>query len=50
MRLLLQDAHSFIDRGGFHKKADLIRWVHENAQMPAGRYWDLQLVQNFGAP
>jgi hypothetical protein len=43
-------AQQFIDRGGFVKKADLIRWVHENATMPAGRYWDLQLVQNYIYP
>ena len=43
-------AQQFIDRGGFVKKADLIRWVHENATMPAGRYWDLQLVQNYVYP
>ena len=34
---------------GFVKKADLIRWLHETAEMPAGRYWDLQLVQNYQA-
>ena len=43
-------AQQFIDRGGFEKKADLIRWVHETATMPAGRYWDLQLVQNYIYP
>ena len=43
-------ARQFIDRGGFDTKAKLIRWVHENAQMPAGRYWDLQLVQNYVYP
>ncbi|HEY5349066.1 MAG TPA: hypothetical protein VIJ64_05010 [Candidatus Lustribacter sp.] len=43
-------AQQFIDRGGFVKKTDLIRWVHENATMPAGRYWDLQLVQNYIYP
>ena len=43
-------AQQFIDRGGFAKKADLIRWVHETATMPAGRYWDLQLVQNYVYP
>src|SRR5207249_1108886 len=36
-------ARQFIDRGGFDTKAKLIRFVHETAQMPAGRYWDLQL-------
>jgi hypothetical protein len=40
-------ARQFIDRGGFDTKAKLIRWVHETAEMPAGRYWDLQLVQNY---
>ncbi len=29
-------ARQFIDRGGFEKKADLIRWIHETAEMPAG--------------
>ena len=43
-------AQQFLDRGSFYKKADLIRWVHENAEMPAGRYWDLQLVQNYVYP
>jgi hypothetical protein len=43
-------ARQFIDRGGFTEKARLIRWVHENATMPAARYWDLQLVQNYIYP
>lgn len=40
-------ARQFIDRGGFDTKVKLIRWLHETAEMPAGRYWDLQLVQNY---
>lgn len=40
-------ARQFIDRGGFDTKAKLIRWLHETAEMPADRYWDLQLVQNY---
>jgi hypothetical protein len=40
-------ARQFIDRGGFDTKEKLIRWLHETAEMPAGRYWDLQLVQNY---
>ncbi|MGA0571150.1 UGSC family (seleno)protein [Variovorax sp. VNK109] len=40
-------AQQFIDRGGFDTKEKLIQWVHETAEMPAGRYWDLQLVQNY---
>jgi hypothetical protein len=43
-------AHQFIDRGGFAKKKDLIRWIHETAELPAGRYWDLQLIQNYVYP
>src|SRR5579883_1637161 len=39
-------AQQFIDRGGFDTKAKLIRFIHETGEMPAGRYWDLQLVQN----
>ena len=42
-------ARQFIDRG-LRTKAEIIRWVHENARMPAGRYWDLQLVQNYVYP
>ncbi|MGY3691720.1 hypothetical protein ACVIGA_001800 [Bradyrhizobium sp. USDA 3240] len=43
-------ARQFIDRGGFDTKDKLIRFVHETAQMPAGRYWDMQLVQNYIYP
>lgn len=43
-------ARQFIDRGGFVNKADLIDWLHETAKMPAGRYWDLQLIQNYIYP
>ena len=43
-------ARQFIDRGGFDTKEKLIRFVHETGEMPAGRYWDLQLVQNYVYP
>lgn len=43
-------ARQFVDRGGFVKKADLLHFLFETAQMPAGRYWDLQLVQNYVYP
>jgi len=43
-------ARQFIDRGGFDTKQKLIRWIHETAEMPAGRFWDLQLVQNYIYP
>src|SRR3989442_2358551 len=43
-------ARQFIDRGGFTKKDALIDWVYENARMPAGEYWDYQLVQNYIYP
>lgn len=43
-------ARQFVERGGFTRKVDLIRWLHDTACMPAGRYWDLQLVQNYIYP
>jgi hypothetical protein len=43
-------ARQFIDRGGFDTKQKLIRWLYDTAQMPAGRFWDLQLVQNYVYP
>lgn len=43
-------ARQFIDRGGFDTKEKLIEFVHETAMMPAGRYWDMQLVQNYIYP
>jgi hypothetical protein len=43
-------ARQFIDRGSFDQKDKLTRFIHETAQMPAGRYWDLQLVQNYVYP
>jgi hypothetical protein len=43
-------ARQFIDRGGFDTKQKLIQWVYENALMPAGEYWDYQLIQNYIYP
>jgi hypothetical protein len=43
-------ARQFIDRGGFDTKEKLIDWLHETAKMPAGEYWDLQLIQNYIYP
>ena len=43
-------AQQFVTRGGFTKKDALIDWLHDNAQMPAGEYWDYQLVQNYIYP
>ncbi len=43
-------ARQFVERGGFDTKEKLIRWAHQTAQMPAGEYWDLQLVQNYIYP
>jgi hypothetical protein len=43
-------ARQFIDRGGFTKKEALIDWLYETARMPAGEYWDYQLVQNYLYP
>jgi hypothetical protein len=43
-------ARQFVTRGGFTKKDALIDWLHDNALMPAGEYWDYQLVQNYIYP
>jgi hypothetical protein len=43
-------ARLFVDRGGFTKKEALIDWLYEAARMPAGEYWDYQLVQNYLYP
>jgi hypothetical protein len=43
-------AQQFIDRGGFTTKDALIDWIHANAEMPAGEYWDYQLIQNYTYP
>jgi hypothetical protein len=43
-------ARQFVDRGGFDTKEKLIQWLHENGEMPAGEYWDYQLVQNYVYP
>jgi hypothetical protein len=43
-------ARQFVDRGGFLKKDALIDWIHDTARMPAGEYWDYQLVQNYIYP
>lgn len=43
-------ARQFIDRGGFDTKEKLIQWVHENATMQAGVYWDYQLIENYVYP
>jgi hypothetical protein len=43
-------ARQFVERGGFEQKQQLVRFVFEQAQMPAARYWDLQLVQNYIYP
>jgi hypothetical protein len=43
-------ARQFIDRGGFTNKEALIDWLGETARMPAGQYWDYQLVQNYIYP
>ncbi len=43
-------ARQFIDRGGFTDVDDLIHWLWDTARVPAARYWDLQLVQNYIYP
>ena len=43
-------ARLFIDIGGLKTKQSLIDWVYENGCMPAGEYWDYQLIQNYIYP
>jgi hypothetical protein len=43
-------ARQFVERGGFHTKADLASWAAETARIPAGEYWDYQLIQNYIYP
>ncbi|HTU11555.1 MAG TPA: UGSC family (seleno)protein [Allosphingosinicella sp.] len=43
-------ARQFVERGDFRSKEQLVDFIHETATMPAGRYWDLQLVQNYIYP
>jgi hypothetical protein len=43
-------ARLFVERGGFDTKEKLIDWIHANATLPAGVYWDDQLVQNYVHP
>jgi hypothetical protein len=43
-------ARQFVTRGGFTTKDALTDWLHDNALMPAGEYWDYQLVQNYIYP
>ena len=43
-------ARQFIDRGGFDTKDQLVDWIYDNACMPAGEYWDYQLIQNYIYP
>ena len=43
-------ARQFIDRGGFDTKEKFIQWIYDNALMPAGEYWDYQLIQNYIYP
>jgi hypothetical protein len=43
-------AHLFVERAGFDKVEKLKEWAYENHRLPAGEYWDQQLVQNYVYP
>jgi hypothetical protein len=43
-------ARLFQDVGGLKTKKELIDWICDNGRMPAGEYWDYQLVQNYLYP
>ncbi len=52
LTLLLEPlvARTLKEREGFETKEQLSRWFHENALMPAGLYWDYQIVINYIEP
>lgn len=52
LTLLLEPlaARTLKQREGFHSKAKLAQWFHENARIPAEVYWDYQLVINYIEP
>jgi hypothetical protein len=43
-------ARQFIDRGGFDNKEKLRQWIYNTAMMPAGEFWDYQIVKNYIYP
>ena len=43
-------ARLFVSRGGFATKKDLADWAYDTATIPAGEYWDYQLMQNYVLP
>ncbi len=43
-------AQQFIEIAGLTTKRAVIDWMYENGTMPAGEYWDYQLVQNYKYP
>jgi hypothetical protein len=43
-------ARLFVERGGFATPAALEDWLWEHATLPAGVYWDYQLIQNYVYP
>ncbi len=42
-------ARNFVERG-FDTREKLLDWAWEAAQIPAGEYWDYQLIQNYVLP
>lgn len=42
-------ARTFAERG-FTTRDKLLDWAYEAAQIPAGEYWDYQLIQNYVLP
>ena len=43
-------ARQFIDRSGLPRKEQLIEYIYETAQMPAGEFWDYQINLNYIYP
>lgn len=43
-------AREFVERGGFEGKGALADWIYDNALLPAGEFWDNQMVQTLLYP
>jgi hypothetical protein len=52
LTLLLEPiaARTLAQREGFDSKGKLAQWFHEHSRIPAGVYWDYQLVINYIEP
>ncbi|MGH9044493.1 MAG: UGSC family (seleno)protein, partial [Acidimicrobiales bacterium] len=43
-------ARELVEHGGFESKEGLLQWIWQNALMPAGEFWDNEMVQTLMYP